>query len=48
MQIILVDDLRFLNKDDIIMCQLNDAVKGRTRQDEQIDLGEGIFQAKQD
>ncbi len=32
-----VDDLRFLNKDDIIMCQLNDAVKGRS-QDEQIDL----------
>lgn len=32
-----IEDLRFLNKDDIIMCQLNDAVKGRTR-DEQIDL----------
>ncbi len=32
-----VDDLKFLNKDDIIMCQLNDAVKGRSR-DEQIDL----------
>ncbi|MBT3281687.1 MAG: sugar phosphate isomerase/epimerase [Cryomorphaceae bacterium] len=32
-----VDDLRFLNKNDIIMCQLNDAVKGRS-QDEQIDL----------
>jgi sugar phosphate isomerase/epimerase len=32
-----IEDLRFLNKDDIIMCQLNDAVNGRTR-DEQIDL----------
>ena len=32
-----IEDLRFLNKDDIIMCQLNDAVSGRTR-DEQIDL----------
>ena len=32
-----IEDLRFLNKDDIIMCQLNDAVKGRNR-DEQIDL----------
>lgn len=32
-----VDDLRFLNKDDIIMCQVNDAVEGRSR-DEQIDL----------
>ena len=32
-----IDDLRYLNKDDIIMCQLNDAVNGRTR-DEQIDL----------
>ena len=32
-----IEDLRFLNKDDIIMCQLNDAVNGRSR-DEQIDL----------
>ena len=32
-----IDDLRFLTKDDIIMCQLNDAVLGRS-QDEQIDL----------
>ncbi len=32
-----IEDLIFLNKDDIIMCQLNDAVNGRTR-DEQIDL----------
>ena len=32
-----IEDLRFLNKDDIIMCQLNDAVLGRS-QDEQIDL----------
>ena len=32
-----VDDLKFLNKDDIIMCQINDAVIGRSR-DEQIDL----------
>jgi len=32
-----IEDLRFLNKDDIIMCQLNDAVNGRNR-DEQIDL----------
>ena len=32
-----IEDLRFLNKDDIVMCQLNDAVNGRTR-DEQIDL----------
>lgn len=32
-----IEDLRFLNKDDIIMCQLNDAVLGRSR-DEQLDL----------
>ena len=32
-----VDDLNFLKKDDIIMCQVNDAVIGRSR-DEQIDL----------
>ena len=32
-----IEDLRFLDKDDIIMCQLNDAVNGRNR-DEQIDL----------
>ena len=32
-----VDDLKFLKKDDIVMCQVNDAVIGRSR-DEQIDL----------
>jgi len=32
-----VEDLKFLNKDDIIMCQINDAVLGRSR-DEQLDL----------
>jgi sugar phosphate isomerase/epimerase len=32
-----IEDLRFLNKDDIVMCQLNDAVNGRSP-DEQIDL----------
>ena len=32
-----VEDLKFLNKNDIIMCQINDAVLGRSR-DEQLDL----------
>ena len=32
-----IEDLRFLDKDDIIMCQLNDAVNSRTRA-EQIDF----------
>ena len=32
-----VDDLKFLKKDDIVMCQVNDAVIGRSR-DEQIDF----------
>ena len=32
-----VEDLKFLKKEDIIMCQLNDAVLGRSR-DEQLDL----------
>ena len=32
-----VEDLKFLKKEDIIMCQLNDAVIGRSR-DEQLDL----------
>ena len=32
-----IEDLKFLNKDDIIMCQINDAVLGRSR-DEQLDL----------
>tara|TARA_B100001109_G_scaffold123541_1_gene100599 strand:- start:315 stop:860 length:546 start_codon:yes stop_codon:yes gene_type:complete len=32
-----IEDIRFLKKDDIIMCQLNDAVEGRSS-DEQIDF----------
>ena len=32
-----VEDLKFLNKDNIVMCQLNDAVLGRSV-DEQLDL----------
>lgn len=32
-----IEDIKFLKKDDIIMCQLNDAVKGRSR-DEQLDF----------
>ena len=32
-----IEDLKFLEKDDIVMCQLNDAVLGRSR-DEQLDL----------
>jgi len=32
-----VEDLKFLEKDDIVMCQINDAVPGRSR-DEQFDL----------
>ncbi len=32
-----IDDIRFLKKEDIIMCQINDAVEGRSS-DEQIDF----------
>jgi sugar phosphate isomerase/epimerase len=32
-----IEDLKFLEKDDIVMCQLNDAILGRSR-DEQLDF----------